>query len=106
MRFNLFEWDKENRPQYGLYKIRFNLKLPDWLPQSQLFVQTSKFVKAQVRYLLVAQLVIDKKKDDAADYMIGKLPELGMSKIRHELQIVVNLSDAVPYRGIQDDISH
>ena len=38
--------------------------------------------------------------------MIGKLNELGMSKFRHELQLMVNTSEAVPIRGMPADIVH
>ena len=45
--------------------------------------------------MLVAQLESSKDGD-----WIGNLPELGMAKYRHELQIYINVSDSLPQTGI------
>ena len=59
---------------------------------------------AQVKYHLIAQLLVPDA--NSGKYMIGQLNELGMSKIRHELQLVVINSEAIPIRGMSAEVVH
>ena len=90
--FDLAEWNsEENKSKHlGLTKVRFGIKLPGWLPPSQFHVSDESehksnlgLVRAQVKYHLIAQLFVTGP--NCEEFMIGWLPELGISQIRHEL---------------------
>ena len=59
---------------------------------------------AQVKYHLIAQLNVSGNFRE--ELMVGALPELGVSKIRHELQIIVNPSEAAPVHGMPAGVVH
>jgi len=68
-----------------------------------MYIQAVNHLKAQVKYLLIAQLVM--ADDGTGKYMIGKIPELGMSNVRHELSIYVNNHEATPSYGMRKDMN-
>ena len=61
-------------------------------------------VTAQVRYALIAQLFVTK--GDQCLHMVGSLPELGISEIRHEVRIFVNISTVQPEQGLPPNNVH
>ena len=54
--------------------------------------------------MLVAQIFVTK--DDKSLHMIGDLPELGISEIRHEVRIFVNISTVLPEPGLPANNYH
>ena len=69
-----------------------------------MFFLPAKKIKAQVRYMLIAQLFITKGNESRN--MVGGLPELGMSEVRHEVNIYVNVSSVMPEPGLPVDNFH
>ena len=61
-------------------------------------------VTAQVRYMLIAQLFVTK--GDQCLHMVGNFPELGISEIRHEVRIFVNISTVQPEQGLPPNNVH
>lgn len=68
-------------------RIPFSITLPDWLPDSMMLAEPAGNIFMQVKYRLMAQL----EPCFAQDWVAG-LPDLGISKVRHERSIFVNRS--------------
>lgn len=66
----------------GRTKIRFRIRIPEWLPCSLIFVDKMKGLKAQVKYTLTAELMFAKEKRERFAFGI---PELDKSTVRHEM---------------------
>ena len=54
--------------------------------------------------MLIAQLFVTM--DNESRYMVGGLPQLGMSKMRHEVNFFVNVSSVLPEPGLPLDNFH
>ena len=54
--------------------------------------------------MLIAQLFITMGNENR--YMVGGLPELGMSEVRHEVNFYVNVSSVMPEPGLPLDNFH
>ena len=54
--------------------------------------------------MLIAQLFVTK--GDESRYMIGGIPELRMSEVRHEVNFYINVSSVMPEPGLPVDDFH
>ena len=66
----------------GRTKIRFRIRIPEWLPCSLIFVDKTIGLKAQVKYTLSAELVFAKEKKER--FVFG-IAELDKSTVCHEI---------------------
>ena len=84
--FPVAEWDPSTfGPVPGQYSIPFSVKLPDWLPDSMMLAEPIGNIMLQVKYRLTAQL-----ESIAAQGWVAELPDLHISKVRHERALFVN----------------
>ena len=59
--------------------------LPDWLPDSMVLAEPEGKILLQVKYRLMVQL-----RPSEANGYVADIPELGISKVRHERPILIN----------------